>query len=67
MVLSCSRIALVECSRQTDFVAGLLSFDCDATTVEMPESLTNIESAILTELLNALNRRTKLFREDTPA
>ncbi len=67
MVLSCPRIALVECSRQTGFVAGILSFDCDAATVDMPESLTNIESAMLSEVLNALNRRTKLFREDTPA
>jgi tetratricopeptide (TPR) repeat protein len=67
MAVSCPIIALRECSRQTGFLAGLFSFAFDAQTMETPDAVTSIPREVIGDVIAALNRRTKLLRDDEPA
>jgi tetratricopeptide (TPR) repeat protein len=67
MALSCPMIALLECSRQTGFLGGLFSFAFDAQTMETPNAVTDIPREVIGDVIAALNRRTKVLREDKPA
>lgn len=64
MAVSCPMIALKECSRQTGFFAGLFSFAFDAQTMGTPDAVTSIPREVVRDVIAALNRRTKLLRED---
>lgn len=59
----CPQIALIECSRETGFLAGFLSFTIDPATVPIPDTVIALPKATFEDVLMALNRRTKLFRE----
>jgi tetratricopeptide (TPR) repeat protein len=63
LVLICPQIALLECSRQTGFLGGYFWFAIDGDTVPIPEAVTRIHSDAISDLVEALNRRTKLFPE----
>ena len=67
LLLVCPQIALLECSRQTGFLGGYFSFDIDGATVPIPDAVTRIESAAIGDLVQALNRRTKLFPDKKAA
>ena len=67
MSLSCPLIALLECSRETGFLAGLFSFLLDVQTMATPDAVTSMPRAVIGDVIAALNRRTKLLREDKPA
>jgi hypothetical protein len=64
-IVVCPQIALLECSRQTGFLAGYLSFDIDPQRVPLPDAVIEIEKATLSDVVVALNRRTKIFPERT--
>jgi tetratricopeptide (TPR) repeat protein len=61
MLLNCPMIALLECSRQTGFLAGYFSFEIDPQTMPIPQAVANIQRDVFDDVLLALNRRTNLF------
>jgi len=67
LVHVCPQMALLECSRQTGFLAGVFSFDIDPTNVKIPNAVIEIAGDAIGDVLIALNRRTKIFPEDTEA
>ena len=66
LIAVCPQIALLECSSQTGFVAGFLSFAIDPATVEIPNAVIERPGATIEDVILALNRRTHIFPDAPP-
>ncbi|HYH05715.1 MAG TPA: tetratricopeptide repeat protein [Thermoanaerobaculia bacterium] len=66
LIAVCPEIALRECSSQTGFVAGFLSFTIDPATVEIPNAVIELPGATIEDVIVALNRRTHIFPDPPP-